>query len=99
MKDVIENYFLVTTNDSFKEAKSLLDQRYGDQFKQLNLSKCSVEKVKRQIPLLIQRNPTGTDIHLLQTKEEISLHSRLPGQENPVLLVKENIISTTVTIF
>lgn len=32
VKDVIENYFLVTTSDSFEEAKSLLDQRYGDPF-------------------------------------------------------------------
>lgn len=32
VKDVIGNYFLVTTSDSFEEAKSLLDQRYGDPF-------------------------------------------------------------------
>lgn len=32
VKDVIENDFLVTTSDSFEEAKSLLDQRYGDPF-------------------------------------------------------------------
>lgn len=59
------------------------------------------EQVQRgQIPLLIQRNSTGTDIHLLLlTKEGLWLHSRLPGQENPVLFVKENIISTTATIF
>lgn len=32
VKDVIENYFLITTSDSFEEAKSALDQRYGDPF-------------------------------------------------------------------
>lgn len=32
VKDVIENYLLITTSDSFEEAKSLLDQRYGDPF-------------------------------------------------------------------
>lgn len=32
VQDVVENYFLVTTSDSFEEAKSLLDQRYGDPF-------------------------------------------------------------------
>lgn len=56
------------------------------------------EQVQRgQIPLLIQRNSTATDIHLLLLT--LWLHSRLPGQENPVLFVKENIISTTATIF
>ena len=32
VKDVIENYFLVATPDSYNEAKALLDQRYGDSF-------------------------------------------------------------------
>lgn len=32
VKDVIENHFLITTSDFFEEAKSLLDQRYGDPF-------------------------------------------------------------------
>nr|XP_034330613.1 uncharacterized protein LOC117690468 [Crassostrea gigas] len=32
VKDVIGNYFLITTSDSFEEAKSLLDQRYRDPF-------------------------------------------------------------------
>lgn len=32
MKDVIENYFLMSNEDAYDEAKKLLDQRYGNPF-------------------------------------------------------------------
>ncbi|CAC5387607.1 unnamed protein product [Mytilus coruscus] len=44
VKEVVENYFLITSQDSYQEAKTLLDQRYGDPFVIANAFRDKLEK-------------------------------------------------------
>ncbi|XP_062610192.1 uncharacterized protein LOC134271972 [Saccostrea cucullata] len=44
VKDVIENYFLLSTDDAYEEAKGLLDQRYGNPFIVANAFRDKLDK-------------------------------------------------------
>lgn len=44
VKDVVENYFLLSTDDAYEEAKGLLEQRYGNAFVVANAFRDKLEK-------------------------------------------------------
>lgn len=90
----IENYFLMTTTDSYEEVKLLLDQRYGDPFIIANAFRDKLEKW----PKIASRDGPGlqkfsdflkqcyTAMHsignlevLNDSRENRKMLSRLPG--------------------
>lgn len=44
VEDVVENYFLLSTDDAYEEAKGLLEQRYGNAFVVANAFRNKLEK-------------------------------------------------------
>ncbi|XP_053398193.1 uncharacterized protein LOC123532323 [Mercenaria mercenaria] len=50
VREVVENYFLLTSSDSYDEAKKLLDERYGDPYVLANAFREKLEKWPKIAP-------------------------------------------------